>query len=229
MMTNDEFNVRMALLADRLEDLGERFEAAEISQSRDRELMERGIVRIDRLERLVKLIVRLGDRERKELRERINALIDSHLRLEDGQAKIQESFNALLNSHIRLEDEQRKAEESRSKSERQVAQAIVAIKESQRLSEESRRQFEQQVGQALIETKDSQRLSEESRRQFEQQVGQALIEMKDSQRLSEESFRKSEESRRQFEQQVGQALAEMALAITKTNHRIDTIENNGHP
>jgi hypothetical protein len=73
------------------------------------------------------------------------------------------------------------------------------------------------------------RLTEESRRQFEQQMGQTVLELKESQRLTEESLRLTEESRRQFEQQVGTALAEMAQAIVKTNHRIDTIESNGHP
>jgi hypothetical protein len=217
-MTDEQLNAQFVRIGDYLASVArnlDRVEAEQVlisaNQARDQKQMEQGIARIGRLERLVKSLVVIGDRERKELRTKINALIDSHLRLEDKQEKIQESFDALLNSHILLEDHQRKAEEARLQSEKQLKQNITELKESQ------------------LQTQAVFRLSEESRRQFEQQMGQTVLELKESQRLTEESLRLTEESRRQFEQQVGTALAEMAQAIVKTNHRIDTIESNGHP
>ena len=45
--------------------------------------------RLDRLERIMKLVVRAGLRERKETREKINALIDAHMHTEDAMARFQ--------------------------------------------------------------------------------------------------------------------------------------------
>jgi len=59
--------------------------------------------RLDRLERIAKLMVRAGLRERKETREKINVLIDAQLRTEDAmgrmaqaQTSTEEKLNALI-------------------------------------------------------------------------------------------------------------------------------------
>jgi hypothetical protein len=44
--------------------------------------------RLDRLERIMKLIVRAGLRERRDTRDKINALIDSHIKLVDSHSKL---------------------------------------------------------------------------------------------------------------------------------------------
>ena len=44
--------------------------------------------RLDRLERIMKLVVRAGLRERKETREKINALIDAQMRTEEVMARL---------------------------------------------------------------------------------------------------------------------------------------------
>jgi hypothetical protein len=44
--------------------------------------------RLDRLERIVKLMVRAGMRERRETREKINALIDAQLRTEAAMERM---------------------------------------------------------------------------------------------------------------------------------------------
>jgi hypothetical protein len=44
--------------------------------------------RLDRLERIVKLMIRAGLRERKDTREKINALIDAQMRTEGAMASL---------------------------------------------------------------------------------------------------------------------------------------------
>jgi hypothetical protein len=56
---------------------------------------ERAIKRIDRLERVVKLAIRAGARERKEFRERINALVDAQMKTEAAHAETEAAL-ALL-------------------------------------------------------------------------------------------------------------------------------------
>jgi hypothetical protein len=52
--------------------------------------------RLDRLERVVKLALRAGLRTRRDMREQLRALVDSHIRLADAQAKTDERINALI-------------------------------------------------------------------------------------------------------------------------------------
>jgi hypothetical protein len=47
--------------------------------------------RIDRLERLMRLVIRAGLRERRDTRERINALIDAHIKTEEAMARMAEA------------------------------------------------------------------------------------------------------------------------------------------
>lgn len=47
--------------------------------------------RLDGLERIVRLIVRAGLRERRETREKINALIDAHIKTEEAMARMAEA------------------------------------------------------------------------------------------------------------------------------------------
>lgn len=47
--------------------------------------------RLDRLERIVRLVVRAGLRERRDTREKINALIDAHIKTEEAMARMAEA------------------------------------------------------------------------------------------------------------------------------------------
>jgi hypothetical protein len=47
--------------------------------------------RLDRLERITKLIVRAGLRERKDTREKIDALINSHIQTQEALTKLAEA------------------------------------------------------------------------------------------------------------------------------------------
>lgn len=44
--------------------------------------------RLDRLERIVRLVVRAGLRERRDTREKLDALIDAHIKTEDAMARM---------------------------------------------------------------------------------------------------------------------------------------------
>ena len=56
--------------------------------------------RLDRLERIMKLVVRAGLRERRETRDKINALIDGHMRTEASIGHVETS--AALRHHRRI-------------------------------------------------------------------------------------------------------------------------------
>lgn len=47
--------------------------------------------RLDRLERIMRLVVRAGLRERRDTREKINALINAHVKTEDAMARMAEA------------------------------------------------------------------------------------------------------------------------------------------
>jgi hypothetical protein len=47
--------------------------------------------RLDRLERIVRLAVRAGLRERRDTREKINALIDAHIKTEEAMTRMAEA------------------------------------------------------------------------------------------------------------------------------------------
>ncbi len=58
----------------------------------------RAAQRIDRVERVLKLAIRAGLRERKETREKMNALIESQAHLTESQAHTGERLDALIES-----------------------------------------------------------------------------------------------------------------------------------
>jgi hypothetical protein len=55
--------------------------------------------RLDRLERIMKLVVRAGLRERRDTREKINALINARAKTEDAMARMAEA-QARMNKRI---------------------------------------------------------------------------------------------------------------------------------
>ncbi len=56
----------------------------------------RALHRIDRLERVLKLAITAGQRERRESREKFNALIDAQARMADAQTHTERRLEALL-------------------------------------------------------------------------------------------------------------------------------------
>jgi hypothetical protein len=87
-MNDDPIDRRFAIIADHLESLAASIQNVEDLEAQDRLRLEQDSLRIDRLERLFKLMIRIGDRERKELRERINALIDAQMLSEDKMREL---------------------------------------------------------------------------------------------------------------------------------------------
>lgn len=73
------------------------------ADARAKEADERAVNRLDRLERVVKLMVRAGRRERRDWRERYTALLDSQMQneerfatLAESQAHTDQRLNALI-------------------------------------------------------------------------------------------------------------------------------------
>ncbi len=62
--------------------------------------------RIERLERVVKLAIRAGVRERKDTRAKLDALIDSHIKLADSHVKLTDAQAKLADAQVRLADSQ---------------------------------------------------------------------------------------------------------------------------
>jgi hypothetical protein len=123
-MSEEEIKSLFRTVADHLESLAISIQNVEDLQAADHS-------RLDRLERLFKLMIRIGDRERKELRERINALIDAQMRSEVVFTRFQEQVT-----------ETQKATDAR----------LTRI-------EEANVQFQAQVGVALSKLADATALS----------------------------------------------------------------------
>ena len=90
-MTDEQFAARFRTVADHLESLATSIQSVEELEAQDRLRLEQDSLRIDRLERLFKLMMRIGDRERKDLRERINALIDAQIHSEVKMGQLSEA------------------------------------------------------------------------------------------------------------------------------------------
>ena len=101
-MLDEELKTMFRTVADHMESLAISIQNVEDLQEQDRTRMEADRARmdadhsrLDRLERLFKLMARLGDRERKELRERINAMIDAQMRSEAKMEMLNEKMQEL--------------------------------------------------------------------------------------------------------------------------------------
>lgn len=93
--------------------------------------------RLERLERILKLIIKAGARERKETREKINALIDAQMRTEDTLKKFEartDDFQAHTQEFLfRLEEAQLHTEEALSR----LARGQERLKAAQVRTEEA--------------------------------------------------------------------------------------------
>jgi hypothetical protein len=67
--------------------------------------------RLDRLERIMKLVVRAGLRERRDTRDRINALLDAHIKTEDAMARMVEAQRNMADAQKNMADVQAHTDE----------------------------------------------------------------------------------------------------------------------
>ncbi len=125
-MNDEDLNRKFDLVADQLATVTTNLQRVEEVQARDR-------TRLDRLERVVKMALRVGLRERRDTREKINALIDSQIRLEQAMLESRTQTNALIDSQIRLE------------------QAMLESRTQMNVFQERTSAFEEKVGTALTE------------------------------------------------------------------------------
>lgn len=91
-MTDEEINRKFDVVADHLASLAITQEKAE--------------ARTDRLERMLLLAIRAGGRERKDTREKIAALVDSHIKLADAQQHTDEAMTRMADAQAKLAESQ---------------------------------------------------------------------------------------------------------------------------
>jgi hypothetical protein len=145
-MTEEQFHALFRTVADHLESLAISIQSAKELQARDRARQEqdRGqqkndLLRMDRRERLLKWMIRRGDRERQDWRARINALIDMQMRKaaewEASWQNLKAKRNELIDTRLRGE----------------ITYAAIQQKADERMLriEDANAQFQAQVGQAL--------------------------------------------------------------------------------
>jgi hypothetical protein len=91
---------------------------------------ERAEKRIGRLERVVKLAIRAGLRERREFRERYNALLDTQIRTEDSVSALRatqdRAFSTLLAAQQKTDEQIAKLVEAQSKTDQNVSRLLEA-------------------------------------------------------------------------------------------------------
>ncbi len=140
-MTDEQMQSLFRTVADHLESLAISIQNVEDLQEQDRTRQEADRARqdadharLDRLERLFKLMVRLGDRERKELRERINALIDAHLRSEAKVEKLREQMESLSQKMQELSEAQTRSAEANAQFQVQVGAALSKLADATALA-----------------------------------------------------------------------------------------------
>ena len=89
--------------------------------------------RLDCLERIMKLVVRAGLRERRETRDKINALIDAHIRTEDTIEKMSQRTEEAM---ARLAQEQGSLVQSQATTDEKLNSFISTV---EKLIKERRR------------------------------------------------------------------------------------------
>jgi hypothetical protein len=112
--------------------------------------MDKAEVRITRLENVLKLAIRAGLRERKETREKFNALIDAHVRLAEAQARTEA---ALAESRVQTDKAIEKLSESQAQTDKAIEKLVASQTQTDKAIEklsESQKQTDRQLA-ALIE------------------------------------------------------------------------------
>ncbi len=91
-MSNEELQSKMEFIVNQQAQFAANFQKHEEAQAN---ADERADKRLARLERVVKLIIRTGARERKDFRERYVALLDSQIKTEDTVRELSANVNEL--------------------------------------------------------------------------------------------------------------------------------------
>ena len=190
-MNDEQVSALFRTVADHLESLAISLQNVEDLQEQDRTRQEADHARqqadharLDRLERLFKLMIRIGDRERKDLRDRINALIDAQMRSEAVfvafQTQVAESQQKVDERMAQLADSQKKTDEGMTRFEESTAHFQAQVAESQ-----------QKVDERLVQLAASQQKADErvsrfeaSTAQFQVQVAQMLRQLADATALA---------------------------------------------
>jgi FtsZ-binding cell division protein ZapB len=104
--------------------------------------------RLDRLEKLLRAAIRTGLRERREMRGKINALIDAHIRNEDLMARVEDAQlsigEALLVAEEAIADLSRENQKL-SREQRNLTKAQTALSESQATLAESQAKTDERL------------------------------------------------------------------------------------
>jgi hypothetical protein len=90
-MTDEELNRKFDIVAEHLATLA-------VNQQKADERMEKSDARIDRLERVLSLAIRSYRRERKETREKFDALIAAQIHTDESLAKLAQAQSNLAES-----------------------------------------------------------------------------------------------------------------------------------
>lgn len=106
-MMNEDFYRQMEFIKNTLADMTVK---QQIFEEESKERFARSERRMDRLENVLKAAIRAGLRERREWRQKHNALIDAQMRseeklvrLEEGQARSQERLNEQTEAQVRAD------------------------------------------------------------------------------------------------------------------------------
>lgn len=98
-----QFEERQAQFEERQAQFDANMQKLEVADSRSNK-------RIDRLERVLKLAISSYRRERKETREKFDALVNAQTHTEDVVANLGESHAKLVESHVKLAESQAHAD-----------------------------------------------------------------------------------------------------------------------
>jgi chromosome segregation ATPase len=243
-MTDEQFNAMFRTVADHLESLAISIQSVEELQAQDRARQEQDRVRqetdrlrIDRLERLFKLMIRIGDRERKDLRERINALIDAQMRneakwdalQENLEAKIDALVDAQIRSEGKIETLNEKMQEL-STAQKQSAEAFALFQaqmaETQKRADERMLRMEDANTQFQAQMAETQKRADERMLRMEDANTQFQAQMAEIEKRADERMLRMEDANTQFQAQVGQALSQLAAATALAHRRLDALESN---
>jgi hypothetical protein len=183
-MSEDEIKSLFRTVADHLESLAISIQNVEEVQEQDRARqeadrlrMEADHARLDRLERLFKLMVRLGDRERKELRERINALIDAHIR---GEAQVER----LSLKMEELSEAQKQSMAAFAQFQAQIAETQAKADQRMTRMEEANARFQAQIAETQAKADQRMTRMEEANARFQAQIGTALSKLAEATALA---------------------------------------------
>jgi hypothetical protein len=156
-MSNEEYEKKIEFILEQQAQFAASIQEHNERFARNEELVGQIGERMIQLEDIVNRLAAATLAGFKDVNAKIDALIDSHIRLSDAQTRTEETQKQLAASHARLSDAQARTEEALAR----LAEAQARTEANQALTDEALRKLIATVDRQISERRNSEQKSDE--------------------------------------------------------------------